>query len=647
MDLAANSTPARPSHTRGRLGAFVCLLLVTAALGGSLLVATGPGSATPGNAPVTDSPATPGAHPSPTPHHPASAPLGPGTDPSDVPPGPPWVAGGGDVNATWNASTYDACAGKGFVWGGICNVIEDTKRTIIGGALDVTGALVDTTLALLLRRPAPRSGGEITILRPPTNQPMAGAFSGWQSVGLPLGFLLWVIGAGVALASRFRPDASFATTGFRIEENLARNLLLVLGSWWLGAFVLHLANAVIRVAAPTASELGPGVKTSLGSVLAAGFLVWVFYVAAAFVAGILLAATVLAYFLSITFMVFLPVFSALLLFKTDGVLGTLGWFGQKGWDIFIRAAIFPLPAALVLGAGIYVAGGTIPVVEQAIATGGFTDIAGMLSYAIVMFVVLVTALLASLWMIMGARGAGTAAGVIAGLGGAALYNRAKGKVGAVKEGASTPSIGSSPDGATTSATRGWSPGSPGPGHQWGGALGSGGPTDAAGVLGAGSSATRAGGLARMEVPTGGRPTSSAATSDAPTRGSISAGGGAGIGPAVNVGSGDHSEPIVVTGKRDLPAGQKYQMGFLSEGEFQPTESRGQSREFVVRHHDRFADIFDSEGDHSGIYLRGEIDDRLYDASAVGGEDWGLSLQEEAAMSREAVYDAREAGGGPQ
>ena len=181
-------------------------------------------------------------------------------------------------NTTQNATPYAPCAGKGLVRGAICNVIENAKRTILGGALDATQKLARSTIELILRRPVPMRGDEIVVFRSPTNQPLAGAYNGWTSVGLPLGFLVWVVGAGVALASRFRPDAAFATQGFQIEQNLVRNLLLTLGSWWVGAFILHLANGLILAVAPRGDQLvmGPqsGVGTLLGTSLLAGLL-WV------------------------------------------------------------------------------------------------------------------------------------------------------------------------------------------------------------------------------------------------------------------------------------------------------------------------------------------------------------------------------------
>lgn len=589
---------------------------------------------------------TPAAQPTPAvdPGPPARAP------PSRSPLPRPARSADNSSNGTATAPAYTACAGKGIVWGGICNFIAGAKRNILGGALEATETLIRGTIELMLQRPVPTHNGDLAVFRPPTNQPLVGAFQAWTTVGLPLGIMVWAIGAVVALASRFRPAADFATHGFKIEENLGRNFLLTIGSWWLGAFVLHLANGLILAVAPRGDQLVASAEAGVGSLLAAGAFVWFIKVAAAIIAGILFVATILSYFLCLTLLGFLSVFSGLMLFDTDGVLRTIGWFGKKGWDIFIRAAFFPLPAALILGAGTFVAGGTTKFVESAIAGTGLAGAAGMIAFAAVMFVTLLTALLASLWMAMGARGASTAAGVVAALGGAALYAKGKHRMKQFARNTEMPSFGSSSSTGSATWSPGWSPGSPGPGSQWGGSLGAGDTTDSAGALGAGSPDTGGGGLARAEVATGNRPQSTAATTDAPSGGAVGAGSDAGPetgGSGVDAGSGEPSEPITVTSERDLPSDQDYQPGYLSEGEFKHIESSGLKRDFIIRQHDQFADIYDSEGDHGGIYLRGVDNDRLYDASQVSGEDWGMSVNEQAAMSREAVYDARDAGGGPR
>ena len=122
------------------------------------------------------------------------------------------------------------------------------------------------------------------------------------------------------------------------------------------------------------------------------------------------------------------------------------------------------------------------------------------------------------------------------------------------------------------------------------------------------------------------------TNESPTAGSTNLGAGGE--------SSSESEPINVSGEHDLPGSQRYQPGFVNDGEFQPVESSGLNRELVVREHDRFVDAYDSDGDHDGIYLRGTEDEMLYDASAVAGSDWGVSSAEASRMSRDAVFDAR-------
>ncbi|QLD89627.1 hypothetical protein HWV07_11545 [Natronomonas salina] len=558
------------------------------------------------------------------------------------------------VNLTVNNSTtteeaatgdsHNACDGKGPIEGAICNAIEDTKRSLLGGALDVTQDIARSVLEVILHRPAPKQGSEIVVFRPPTNQPMAGAYAGWTSVGLPLGFLVWVLGVGVALASRFRPAASFAAHGFQIERHIGRNLVFTLGSWWIGAFILHLANGLILAVAPRGDQLVMGPQSGVGSILGTGLLAGLLWLGTATVTTILLVATLLAYFLCLTFMVFLPVFSALMLFDTGGVLQTVGQFGQTGWDIFIRAAFFPLPAALVLGAGAHVAGGMMRFIEEAVAVGGFAEIAGMLAFAIVTFVTQLAALVATLWMLLGSRAARTAGGIMAGIGGAAMYSRAKSGAQSLAGNASIPRPGagsgadatSAASAASESAANAASPGGSGngavtTGTNSGSRLGSG-LSVSDGASRPGTSTDGSVGVSTPETPTGGRPGPMGQASESPTAGgtNVSAGGG----------SSSESGPINVSGEHDLPGNQRYQPGFVNDGEFQPVESSGLNRELVVREHDRFVDAYDSDGDHDGIYLRGTEDGTLYDASAVAGSDWGVSSAEASRMSRDAVFDAR-------
>ncbi|WP_211609296.1 hypothetical protein [Halogranum amylolyticum] len=546
-------------------------------------------------------------------------------------------------NGSENATSYAACTGKGPIRGAICNVIENAKQSILGGALDATQDIARSTLELILRRPVPKRGGEIVVFRPPTNQPLAGAYDGWTSVGLPLGFLTWILGVGIALTSRFRPEASFATQGFQIEQKLGRNLFLTLGSWWVGAFILHVANGLILAVAPRGDQLVMGPQSGIGTLLGTGLLAGLLWVATAAIVTILLITTLLAYVLCLTFMVFLPVFSALMLFDTGGVLRTIGQFGQKGWDIFIRAAFFPLPAALVLGSGTYVAAGTMGFVESAVAIGGFAEVAGTLAFAAVTFVTQLAALVATLWMLLGSRAAKTAGGIMAGLGGAAMYSRAKAGAKTLAGKASMPNVGATRSAASAAtgtsipsdlfdrvtSTRGTS-GS-------GAALGAESQTNVAGALGPGTSGNSGDGLASVGTPTGGRPSS----------GTITIGSSAGARTDVSAAATDGFDLVVVDGEGDMTDGQRYQPGYVTDGEFQPIESKGQTRQLIVREHDRFATAYDSDGDHPGVLHRGEADGSLYDTKPVAGEDWGVSAAEETKISRDSVFDARGTGGGSQ
>ncbi|WP_423743935.1 hypothetical protein V5735_13135 (plasmid) [Haladaptatus sp. SPP-AMP-3] len=468
---------------------------------------------------------------------------------------------------------------------------------------------------------------------------MAGAYHGWTSVGLPLGFLVWVVGVGIALASRFRPETTFATQGFQIEQNIVRNLLLTIGSWWVGAFVLHLANGLILAVAPRGDQLVMGPKSGIGTLLGTGLLAGLLWVATAAIVTILLITTLLAYVLCLTFMVFLPVFSALMLFDIGGVLGTIGKFGQTGWDIFIRAAFFPLPAALVLGAGAYIASGTMGFVQSAVAVSGFSAVAGTLAFAAVTFVTQLAALVATLWMLLGSRAARTAGGIMAGVGGAAMYSRAKAGAKSLSNRASMAGVGS-PSGAvssTTDTTMGTGTGSPSglidgtPTTRPNATVNS--ATAPSGVLDTERRDGSSGAVAPIGTPTGGRPaTPDTSTSSTP-----------GTGTDTTTAS-DTDEPIIVNQRSDLPAEQRYQPGYLSGGEFQPIESRGQERSLIVRGHDRFAAAYDSDGDHPGVYYRGEGDGALYDAAPVAGENWESSTSEQTEISRDAVFDARDGRG---
>ncbi|WP_157744187.1 hypothetical protein [Halopenitus persicus] len=545
----------------------------------------------------------------------------------------------GSANASQNATSYAPCTGKGPIRGAICNVIENAKRSILGGALDATQKLARSTVELILRRPVPMRGSEIVVFRPPTNQPLAGAYNGWTSVGLPLGFLVWIVGAGVALASRFRPEATFATQGFLIEQNLVRNLLLTLGSWWVGAFILHLANGLILAVAPRGNQLVMGPQSGIGTLLGTGLLAGLLWVATAAIVTILLISTLLAYFLCLTFMVFLPVFSALMLFDTGSVMQTIGHFGQKGWSIFIRAAFFPLPAALVLGAGAYIATGTMGFVESAVGVAGFSTVAGTIAFAIVTFVTQLAALVATLWMLLGSRAARTAGGIMAGIGGAAMYSRAKSGAKTLAGKASMPNVG----GASSAASAAASSGIPSDlfdrvtssrnGNGSGAALGAESGTNAAGAIGPGTSSSSGGGLASVGTPTGGRPSSGGTTTGSSSSAKTD----------VSADAIEGFDLVVVDGEGDLSDGQRYQPGYVSDGEFQPIESKGQTRQLIVREHDRFAAAYDSDGDHPGVLHRGE-DGILYDTKPVAGEDWGVSAAEETQISRDSVFDARGEGG---
>lgn len=546
----------------------------------------------------------------------------------------------GSANASQNTTSYAPCAGKGPIRGAICNVIENAKRSILGGALDATQKLARSTVELILRRPVPMRGSEIVVFRSPTNQPLAGAYNGWTSVGLPLGFLVWIVGAGVALASRFRPEATFATQGFLIEQNLVRNLFLTLGSWWVGAFILHLANGLILAVAPRGDQLVMGPQSGIGTLLGTGLLAGLLWVATAAIVTILLISTLLAYFLCLTFMVFLPVFSALMLFDTSGVLQTVGHFGQKGWSIFIRAAFFPLPAALVLGAGAYIATGTMGFVESAVGVAGFSTVAGTIAFAVVTFVTQLAALVATLWMLLGSRAARTAGGIMAGIGGAAMYSRAKSGAKTLAGKASMPNVGGAGSAASTAASSGIPSDlfdrvtSSHNGNGSGAALGAeSGGSDAAGALDSGTSGS-SGGLAAVGTPTGGRPSSGATTT----------GNGTAAGTDVSTDAIDRFDFVVVEGEGDLSDGQRYQPGYVSDGEFRPIKPQGRSRDFIVRNHERFASAFDSNGDHPGVFHRGEEDGILYDTKPVAGEDWGVSAAEETKISRDSVFDARGEGG---
>jgi hypothetical protein len=267
-------------------------------------------------------------------------------------------AGNPSANVTQNNSSAGGsqvklrkCTGGGFIGNAMCKASNVLFGWIIGGVVDFVQGIISGIVNLIVGTPVPKHNGSPAFFQQPTNQPWKGVYNSWLTFALPLGIIEWMLMMLGIMFSQVYISGSANELKRREMKNRSWKVLFgVLGSWVIGATILHLSNAVTLAVAPNGKDIASNLAVFVGSVGAAGaagLLIW-FFEGILFLFILLLVLS--KYAVVFVMMWSLPVLLPLAAFNV-GPLKLLSKPARGIIDMFIPFVFLTLPMALVLRVG--------------------------------------------------------------------------------------------------------------------------------------------------------------------------------------------------------------------------------------------------------------------------------------------------------
>lgn len=240
----------------------------------------------------------------------------------------------------------------------VCQFQKSVLGTILNIITDFVGGIIKFFIDLILGAPVPtHNGGEPAIVQPPDNQPWKAVYESWKSWAVPLGLLEWLLMVIGVMFSQVIVSSQETQLQLReMKHRVWKVLFGIVGSWAIGAIILHVANAITLTVAPTAADvsnnlavlIGQGQAVSIGAVLMYIFGATIFI----FVLLMILVRTAVVFI----FMWGLPVLLPLAAMNV-GPLEIISRPARGLIDMFIPFAFMTLPMALCLKVGFVVVNG--------------------------------------------------------------------------------------------------------------------------------------------------------------------------------------------------------------------------------------------------------------------------------------------------
>ncbi len=356
----------------------------------------------------------------------------------------------GSSNGTLSAN--DPCAGMGSVESAVCTGIHKGFGTVLGGFIDGLADSVltklqngaETFVEVLVSRPVPLRNGQMELAQRPTNPPMGTVYDLWLTVGLPAGIAVWGLMMLIMRLTAFLPSRMAPVMQSRkklLEGWFA--LFRILASWIWCALILHLTLGIAVTFAPSGEQIITGFESLSEAAVGAGITALVLYLSS----GVLFVLVLLVFGLSfLAPFVLMPAYPLFIAISVPD-FWIFKWFAQKGEflrSLFAPAAFMPVPTAIILGTG-------YPVLNaiRGSLSGPIASIAGIPTYIILLLVMWFTALIAPVFLFLGARKMRPLTMFAAGaLGAATTMNVSRGAKG-LRGRLQRPSIGGSSSSDTT------------------------------------------------------------------------------------------------------------------------------------------------------------------------------------------------------
>jgi hypothetical protein len=261
--------------------------------------------------------------------------------------------GGGDKD---KVTVDNKCTG-GFFEKRTCQMMNSMIGWLLTMVADFVQGVITDVVNMIVGLPVPRHNGERAIFQPPTNEPWTDVYEKWWTKAVPIGLLIWVLMvAGVFFSQVYISDPSTELKRRELKHRSWKVLFGILGSWALGATVLHIADGVILTVAPDGNQVANSLGTFMGnlqSVALVAILVYVF-------GGVLFLWIMLVLLVqkAMVFMMMwsLPILIPLAAFDV-GPIEPLSKPARGIIDLFFPFIFLTLPMALVLRVGYIVING--------------------------------------------------------------------------------------------------------------------------------------------------------------------------------------------------------------------------------------------------------------------------------------------------
>jgi hypothetical protein len=523
---------------------------------------------------------------------------------------------GGDTDGT--ASASDPCSGlaPGAAW--VCEGLFGVVEWVIAGVQSLVRGMFEAVVEFIVATPAPYADGEMALVEQPDNPPWGGLYDLYLTKTLPIGIGLWaLIVLLVQVTTVFTHTAGGEYQRSRLTRRAAFGILMLIAWWPMGAFTLHLANALTTTVAPSGTQM-VGTISEFFANIGGGLIAAVLLYLSAGVVAVLLVALFLARFVIIfTLMPAMPILIALWIVD-EGPLKPLAEVAESIGGLFVPFVFMTLPTAAILLVGYTVQDALRRWLASLPVVGVASSPEATSAYALILFVFWVMALIAPLFVLFGRRGlfplAYLSAGFIAGRSlsiprggrsGTTIGGRQSTEATASSAGAAGSAAGSTV-GSTTTLPRPFEQGLPARTGASGGTRG-----------------------------TGGRGGSAASGSS----GGVTIGETSGLGDDYSI----RARPTDwIELNQQLPDDRQYKFGFSQNGEFQPlrTGPPNTNKSTILR--GRIGEIADSRhfAGKSDMYLRDD-EGEYYDLTQLLEK-----ARKEAQVDREArqiALDARAVG----
>lgn len=261
--------------------------------------------------------------------------------------------GGGDKDTVTVERT---CTG-GWFETKACQMMNSFVGWILTMVADFIQGVITDIVNMIVGLPVPKHNGERAIFQPPTNEPWTDVYEKWWTTAVPIGLSIWVLMvAGVFFSQVYISDPSTELKRREMKHRSWKVLFGILGSWALGATVLHIADGIILTVAPDGKDIASSLGTFMAnaqSVALVAILVYVF-------GGVLFLWILLMLLVqkAVVFLMMwsLPVLIPLAAFDI-GPIKPLSKPARGTIDLFFPFIFLTLPMALVLRVGYIVLNG--------------------------------------------------------------------------------------------------------------------------------------------------------------------------------------------------------------------------------------------------------------------------------------------------